>query len=148
MATVATVAIALLGFGVYFLVDSARHTADVGETLVEGPGVQLNVSTPVVSTADGAAPVAVGERVYQVVVAVNNPTDKAISSSDFTITATVDGVPVEAVQPAGGPVDQLIEPNVQLNIPFLFKVKDGMTGPLQVTVRGGDREPVYFNGAV
>ena len=97
-------------------------------------------------TADDTSPVADGERLYQVVVAVNNPTDKVMSSSEFTITATVDGVPVKAVHPTGGPVNQLIPPNVQLNIPFLFKVKDGTAGHLQITVQSGDREPVYFNG--
>ena len=99
-------------------------------------------------TADDTSPVAAGEKLYQVVVAVNNPTDKVISSSEFTITATVDGVPVEAVHSTGGPIDQPIQPNVQLNVPFLFKVKDGTTGRLQITVRSGDREPMYFNGHV
>ena len=82
-------------------------------------------------TADDTSPVADGEKLYQVVVAVNNPTDKVMSSSEFTITATVDGVPVEAVHPTGGPIDQPIQPNVQLNIPFLFKVKDGTSGQLR-----------------
>jgi hypothetical protein len=145
---VAIIATPLLAFLTYNLVDAASRRAEVGETLIERSGVELTVTSPQTYTADGAPVVAAGEKLYQVVVAVHNPTDKVLSSSDFTITATVDGMAVEPVYPTGGPTEQLIEPNVQLNVPFLFKVKDGTTGPLQVTVRSSDREPVYFNGAV
>jgi hypothetical protein len=145
---VAIVAVPLLAFLAYFLNNTLGDTADIGETLTEKSGVELNVSSPEMYTADDTSPVTAGEKLYHVVVAVNNPTDKVISSSEFTITATVDRVPVEAVHPTGGPINQPIQPNVQLNVPFLFKVKDGTTGRLQITVRSGDREPVYFNGRV
>jgi hypothetical protein len=145
---VGIIAAPLLAFFMYQLVDAASRRADVGETLTERSGVELTVTSPQTYTADGAPLVAAGEKLHQVVVAVNNPTDKVMSSSDFTITATVDGMAVEPVYPTSGPTEQLIEPNVQLNLPFLFKVKDGTTGPLQITVRSSDREPVYFNGTV
>jgi hypothetical protein len=138
----------MLALLVYLLVDASRGTADIGQTLTEKSGVELNVSTPQAYTVEGAPPVAAGEKLYQVVVAVNNPSDKVMSSSDFTVTATVNGVAAEAVPPTGGPTNQLIEPNVQLNIPFVFKVKEGMRGPLQITVQSGDRKPMYFNGTV
>jgi hypothetical protein len=144
----AIIAAPLLAFLMYQLVDAASRRADLGETLIERSGVELTVTSPQTYNADGAPLVAAGERLHQVVVAVNNPTDKVMSSSDFTITATVDGMAVEPVYPTGGPTEQLIEPNVQLNVPFLFKVKDGTTGPLQITVRSSDREPVYFNGTL
>ena len=145
---VAIVAVPLLAIVAYLLNNRLDTTADIGETLTEKSGVELNVSSPAMYTADDTSPVAAGEKIYQVVVAVNNPTDKVMSSSEFTVTATVDGVPVEPVQPASGPVNQPIPPNVQLNIPFLFAVKDGTSGRLQITVSSGDREPVHFNGHV
>jgi hypothetical protein len=145
---IALVAVPLLAFLAYLMNDAQRDTTDIGKTLTEKSGVDLNVSQPEAYTADGVAPIAAGEKLYQVVVAVNNPTDQVISSSEFIIAATVDGVPVEAVLPAGGPIDQPIQPNVQLNVPFLFKVKDGSTGRLEITVHRGDREPVYFNGSM
>lgn len=144
----AIVAFPLLALLVYFLVDAGRGTADVGQTLTEKSGVELTVSTPQTYAVNDAPPVAAGEKLSHVIIAVNNPTDKVMSSSDFTITATVDDVAVEAVPPADGPINQLIEPNVQLNIPFVFKIKEGMHGRLQITVQSGDRTPMYFNGTV
>jgi hypothetical protein len=104
------------------------------------------VSAPQQYTAGGPQ-AATDERIYQVIVAVNNPTSQALSTSDVAITATVNGNAVEAV-PLDEPIVQNIEPNMQLNVPFRFRVKNGTTGPLQVTVQNGTGKPVYFTSTI
>lgn len=141
------VALLLLGFLIYNLVGGGSGAAAVGATVTDRTGVGLTVSAPQQDASADVPPVTAGEQIYQVIVAVNNPTDAVLSSSDVSITAMVNGAAAEAVYPQGRIV-QKIESNMQLNIPFWFKVKDGTTGDLLITVQKGVEEPTYFKGSL
>lgn len=144
---IAVVGVALLGLLVHQLVWGGSVTTKIGETYTPTDGAALNVGTPQKYAPAGVPPAPAGEQIYQVIVTVNNPTDEKISTSDVVITATVDGTEAPAVYP-DGPITQDIEPGVQLNVPFRFTVKDGVSGPLQVTVNEPGGKVVYFNGTI
>jgi hypothetical protein len=133
---------------VYNLVSAGGGgAAKIGETFTLESGLSLNVTAPQKYTTGDTSVLGPGEQAYQVIVAVNNGSDEVVALPDVTISAVVNGSAAEAIYP-DGPLTQAVEPGVQMNVPFRFKVKDGTTGALQISVRATSRKPVYFTGTI
>ena len=144
----AIVAVPVLALVIYNLVSaSGGGAAKMGETFTHDSGLSLGVTgLQQYRTADRSA-VGPGEQAYQVVVAVNNKTSDVIPASAVAISVMVNGAPAAAV-PLDGPLNQDVEPGVQLNIPYRFKVRSGTTGAVQVSVETPSEKPVYFTGTL
>lgn len=124
----------VLGGGGVAATPERGGTASFGETFEYSDGLAVHTELG-------------GDRVATLVtITVTNGTDRSLDGAAIRTVATVDGGPTDRAAGSDGLPPRNIRPGGSLTFTQAFAVPSGTAGSVQVAVRHGLREPVFFSG--
>lgn len=125
----------------------AGGTLPIGQTFTYKDGTALRVADLKPYKSSNPYNIAKDEAGYQGTVTVVNGTKSPQNTVGVLINVAVGGTAAERVYDSVPPTQDLA-PGQTAKIPFMFKVKKGTAGALQVSVAAGFNEPVFFTGSL
>ena len=123
-------------------------TVAIGTTVTSASGLAVTVSAIHRYTPTNAILVGPDETAYQGSVTLVNGTANAVNTALLDIDVTVGPGTAERIYDGLPPPARVIAVGQQAQLPFRFKIRNMVTGPLQVSVTIGPEERALFTGAL